>query len=407
MTAEKKNRNVFFLILVAALGYFVDIYDLLLFLIIKNKSLTALGVPADKITETGLNLMNWQMAGLLIGGIFWGILGDKKGRLSVLFGSILLYSTANIANGFVSSIPMYAALRFIAGLGLAGELGAGITLVSESMSKEKRGYGTMLVAAIGLSGAVAAYMVGDHFEWRTAFFVGGALGIVLLLLRIGVFESGMFEIMAKKEVPKGNFLMLFSSRKRFFKYLNCILIAVPLWFVVGILIGIAPDFGKALNAREILDNGKGVMFAYIGISLGDFLTGALSQVFKTRKKIVFIFLTLTFCAILFYLLNTGWTATGFYILCVLFGVFTGYWVVFVTIAAEQFGTNLRATVTTSAPNMVRGSLILVSILFQWLRSHMGIINAALCLAVLTVGLAYIALYNLDETYGRDLNFIEE
>jgi len=406
MSNTDQKRNVFFLILVAALGYFVDIYDLLLFLIIKNKSLGGLGVPADKITETGLYLMNWQMAGLLIGGILWGIVGDKKGRLSVLFGSIIMYSLANIANGFVTSIPMYAALRFIAGIGLAGELGAGITLVSESMSKEKRGYGTMLVAGIGLMGAVAAYIVGDLFEWRTAFFVGGGLGILLLLLRFGVFESGMFEKMNKKDVVKGNFLMLF-HRKRFFKYLNCILIAVPLWFVVGILVGIAPEFGKALGAKEVLDNGKGVMFTYIGISLGDFLSGALSQVFKTRKKIVYIFLTLTFCAMLVYLLNTGWTANGFYILCLFFGLFTGYWVVFVTIAAEQFGTNLRATVTTSVPNMVRGSLILVTLLFQWLLGYIGIINAALCIAVLTIGLAYIALYNLDETYGRDLNFIEE
>lgn len=407
MTTELKNKNLFLLILVAALGYFVDIYDLLLFLIIKNKSLTDMGVPADKLSATGLSLMNWQMAGLLIGGIFWGILGDKKGRLSVLFGSIVMYSLANIANGFVTSIPMYAAFRFIAGVGLAGELGAGITLVSESMSKEKRGYGTMLVAGIGLMGAVAAYIVGDFFAWRTAFFVGGGLGILLLLLRVGVFESGLFQNMASKNVVKGNFFMLFTNRKRFFKYLNCILIAVPLWFVVGILVGIAPEFGKALHAVDVLDNGKGVMFTYIGISLGDFLSGTLSQLFKTRKKIVFIFITLTFITMLVYLLNTGWTATGFYILCIFFGLFTGYWVVFVTIAAEQFGTNLRATVTTSVPNMVRGSLILVTILFQWLLGQMGIINAALCIAVLTVGLAMIALYNLDETYGRDLNFVEE
>ncbi|HKG05696.1 MAG TPA: MFS transporter [Pedobacter sp.] len=407
MNNDKQKGSVFLLILVAALGYFVDIYDLLLFLIIKNKSLTALGIPADKLTSTGFTLMNWQMAGLLIGGIFWGVVGDKKGRLSVLFGSIIMYSLANIANGFVTSIPAYAALRFIAGIGLAGELGAGITLVSESMSKEKRGYGTMMVAGIGLMGAVAAYIVGDLFEWRTAFFVGGGLGILLLLLRFGVFESGMFERMAKKDVSKGNFFMLFSSRKRFFKYLNCILIAVPLWFVVGILVGAAPEFGKALGAVDVLDNGKGVMFTYIGISLGDFLSGALSQVFKTRKKIVFVFVTLTFGTMLFYLLNTGWTATNFYILCVFFGLFTGYWVVFVTIAAEQFGTNLRATVTTSVPNMVRGSLILVTLLFQFLLVKVGIINAALIIAVFTVGMAYIALYNLDETYGRDLNFVEE
>ena len=408
MNAIEKNKNLFFLILVASLGYFVDIYDLLLFLIIKNKSLSSLGVPADQVTETGLRLMNWQMAGLLIGGIFWGILGDKKGRLSVLFGSILMYSLANIANGFVTSIPMYAAFRFIAGIGLAGELGAGITLVAESMSKEKRGYGTMLVAGIGLMGAVGAYIVGDLFEWRTAFFVGGGLGVLLLLLRIGVFESGMFKNMSEeKSVIKGNFFMLFSNKKRFLKYLNCILIAVPLWFIVGILVGIAPEFGKALGAKEVLENGKGVMFTYIGISLGDFLSGSMSQLFKTRKKVVFVFLTLTFISMLVFLLNTGWTAFNFYILCIFFGIFTGYWVIFVTIAAEQFGTNLRATVTTSVPNMVRGSLILVTIVFQWLRGNVGIVDSALIVAVLVVGLAYMALYNLDETYGRDLNFTED
>ncbi|MEJ7559401.1 MAG: MFS transporter [Pedobacter sp.] len=407
MGATENNKKLFFLILVASLGYFVDIYDLLLFLIIKNKSLAALGVPADKITETGLSLMNWQMAGLLIGGIFWGVLGDKKGRLSVLFGSIIMYSIANFANGFVTSIPMYALFRFIAGIGLAGELGAGITLVSESMSKENRGYGTMMVAGIGLMGAVGAYIVGDLFEWRTAFFVGGGLGIILLLLRFGVFESGMFEKMAKKDVVKGNFFMLFATRKRFFKYLNCILIAVPLWYVVGILVGIAPVFGKALGAVDVLDNGKGVMFTYIGISLGDFASGALSQIFKTRKKVVFVSITLTFITMLVYLLNTGWTANQFYVLCLFFGLFTGYWVVFVTMSAEHFGTNLRATVTTSVPNMVRGSLILVTLLFQFLVSHFGVVNSGLIVAVLTVSIAYIALYNLDETYGRDLNFTEE
>ncbi|WP_129714102.1 MFS transporter [Pedobacter sp. SYP-B3415] len=407
MQTASSRRNIGFLILVASLGYFVDIYDLLLFLIIKNKSLADIGVPVADITKTGLFLMNWQMAGLLAGGFLWGILGDKKGRLSVLFGSILMYSAANILNGFAYDVTSYAVLRFIAGVGLAGELGAGITLVSESMSKEKRGYGTMLVAGIGLSGAVAAYFVGDLFQWRTAFFVGGGLGILLLLLRVGVFESGMFRTMERQDVEKGNFFMLLRSRKRFFKYLNCILIAVPLWFVVGILVGIAPDFGKALNARDLLDSGKGVMFTYIGISLGDFLTGALSQMFKTRKKIVFVFLTLTFLAMLFYLFSNQLTATAFYILCVVFGIFTGYWAVFVTIASEQFGTNIRATVTTTVPNVVRGSLIPVTMLFQVLRGGFGIVNAALIVACLTVALAYIALYNLDETYGRDLDFVED
>ncbi|WP_026898375.1 MFS transporter [Daejeonella oryzae] len=400
------NRNITLLILVAALGYFVDIYDLLLFLIIKNKSLESLGVMPDAITDTGLWLMNWQMAGLLTGGILWGIIGDKKGRLSVLFGSIIMYSLANIANGFIQDINTYAVLRFIAGVGLAGALGAGITLISESMSKEKRGYGTMIVATIGLMGAVAAYYVGDKFDWRVAFFVGGAMGMLLLILRIGVFESGMFAKLKNNTVEKGNFMMLFNNRLRFKKYINSILIAVPVWFVVGILVGIAPEFAKELGINEPINTGRGIMFTYIGISLGDFLSGTLSQLFRTRKKIVFIFITLTYAGILFFLFSNGLSATAFYMLCVYFGVATGYWVVFVTMASEQFGTNLRATVTTTAPNFVRGSLIIVTFLFTSLRYHVGIINSALIVGSVTVIIAYLALYQLDETFGKDLDYIE-
>ena len=400
------NKNVTILIIVAALGYFVDIYDLLLFLIIKNKSLADLGVAPEAVADTGLTLMNWQMAGLLLGGLLWGVLGDKKGRISVLFGSIIMYSLANIANGFVQSVEAYAALRFIAGIGLAGELGAGITLVSESMSKEKRGYGTMVVAGVGIMGAVAAYFVGDIFNWRISFFVGGGLGMLLLLLRIGVFESGMYSRIKAQEVQKGNISMLFNSAARFKKYLYSILIAVPVWFVVGVLVALAPEFGKALGIQETLDTGRGVMFTYIGISLGDFLSGALSQIFKSRKKIVFLFLSMTYAGILFFLVSDGLTASGFYTLCVFLGIATGYWVVFVTMASEQFGTNLRSTVTTTAPNFVRGSLILVTLLFTFLRPHFGIINAALTVATLLVAIAYYSLFQLDETYGKDLDYVE-
>ncbi len=400
------SKNIPLLIIVAALGYFVDIYDLLLFLIIKNRSLESIGVAPQDITNTGLFLMNWQMAGLLIGGIVWGILGDKKGRLSVLFGSIIMYSLANIANGFVQDIPVYAALRFIAGVGLAGELGAGITLISETMSKEKRGYGTMIVASVGLTGAVAAYFVAAHFDWRIAFFVGGGLGMLLLFLRMGVFESGMFSKMKKENVRKGSFIMLLNNKKRFKKYLYSILIAVPVWFVIGILVGVAPDFGKALGMAGTIDTGRGVMFTYIGISLGDLISGTLSQLLKTRKKVVFIFITLTYAGILFFLLSRGLSATAFYTLCVYFGIATGYWVVFVTMASEQFGTNLRATVTTTAPNFVRGSLILLTLLFTWLKSESGIINAGLIVGTLTIAIAYWALSQLDEIFGKDLDYVE-
>jgi len=406
MNNKSSSKNIPLLIIVAALGYFVDIYDLLLFLIVKNKSLMDLGVSATDLTDTGLALVNWQMAGLLSGGILWGILGDKKGRLTVLFGSILMYSLANIANGAIQDISWYAPLRFIAGVGLAGELGAGITLISESMSKENRGYGSMIVAGVGLMGAVAAYFVGANFDWRIAYYVGGILGLLLLALRIGVLESGMFAKIKDQGLKRGEFLMLFNDRNRFKKYINSILIAVPVWFVVGILVNIAPDFAGPLGIKEPIDSGKGIMFTYVGIAFGDFLTGGLSQLFKTRKKIVFVFLSLTYAGILFFLLSTGLTANGFYALCVYFGIATGYWVVFVTMASEAFGTNLRATVTTTVPNFVRGSLILVSALFTYLKPEMGIVNAALLVGSLTVFVAFWALWNLEETYGKDLDYVE-
>jgi putative MFS transporter len=404
---NNEKRNISILILVAALGYFVDIYDLLLFLIVKNKSLIDLGVSPADLTDTGLNLMSWQMAGLLLGGILWGVLGDKKGRLYVLFGSILMYSLANITNGMIQDISWYAPLRFIAGIGLAGELGAGITLISETMSKEKRGYGTMIVASVGLFGAVAAYFVGANFDWRIAYYVGGVMGLLLLLLRIGVFESGMFARIKTEKVRKGDFMMLFNHAGRFKKYLFSILIAVPVWFVVGILVGIANDFAIPLGIKGNIDSGKAVMFTYVGIAFGDFLTGTLSQVFKTRKKIVFVFLTLTYAGILFFLLSTGLSVEGFYVLCVYFGIATGYWVVFVTMASEQFGTNLRATVTTTVPNFVRGSLIPVTWLFKLFREEWGMVNAAIAVGTLTVAIAYWALWHLNETYGKELDYLEE
>ena len=405
---HKSNQNLFVLITVASLGYFVDIYDLVLFSVIRVQSLKGIGVPDSDLLPVGVNLINAQMLGMLVGGVLWGILGDKKGRLKVLFGSIIMYSLANIANGFVTTVPAYMIIRFIAGVGLAGELGAGITLVAESMSKEKRGYGTMIVAAIGLLGAVAAGLVGDKFSWQTSYFIGGGLGLLLLLLRVGVLESAMYqETENKTAVKKGDFLMLFKNFTIFKKYINCILIALPVWFVVGILITFAPEFGKAMGSTEPLSAGKGIIFTYIGISVGDILAGVLSQVFKTRKKIILLFLTATLASVLLFLFSSGLNEQKYLLLCVLLGISSGFWVIFVTVAAEQFGTNLRATVTTTVPNFVRGSVILITLSFQWLKSPMGIVNAALIVGLATLSIAFIAAFNLEETFGKDLDFLEE
>src|SRR6201997_4065203 len=369
------------LIIVAALGYFVDIYDILLFGVERTVSLKEIlplqfpGFTAEKLAELnayyGKILLNWQMGGMLLGGLFWGILGDKKGRLTVLFGSILVYSLANIANGFVQNTNWYAALRFISGFGLAGELGAGITLVSETMSKEKRGIGTMIVATVGVFGAVVAGFMSDVFtkwglSWRYSYFFGGAMGLILLLLRIGVFESGMFKSIKQENISKGNFFQLFGNRKRLLKYLCIIFVTVPVWYVMGTLVIFSPELfaklsGDPSNAK-LITGGKAIMYAYSGITVGDLVCGAVSQWLKSRKKTLFIFLMLTVLGIMSYFTFGGQSVTIFYGCIVFIGFATGYWTVFISTASELFGTNIRATATTTAPNFVRGSTILISYL---------------------------------------------
>jgi len=396
-------------VLVAALGYFVDIYDLLLFSIVRIPSLKGLGFSGQTLTDNGIFLLDVQMMGLLLGGIFWGILGDKKGRLYVLFGSIFLYSVANIANGFVNSIESYSVWRFVAGFGLAGELGAGITLVAEIMPKEKRGYATTIVAAVGVSGAVVGFFVAELFNWRTSFFVGGGLGLLLLFLRIGVSESGMFGRAKKQEAKRGDFLSLFTNRRRLMKYLRIIVIGIPTWYVVAILITLSPEFGNILGVKGIVNAGAAVAYCYGGLVLGDIVSGLLSQVLKSRIKVVYIFLVLTIISSAAYFLLHNISLSGFYAISFFLGFSAGYWVVFMTIATEQFGTNIRATVTTTVPNFVRGSVVPVTLLFQYLRGlfNGSLIYAGVVVGVITIGLSFWALHYVQETFHKDLNYLEE
>lgn len=401
------KRNVSLLILVAALGYFVDIYDLLLFAIVRIQSLTDLGIADQDIRRLGEYVFNMQMGGLLVGGIVWGVLGDKLGRVKVLFGSILLYSIANFANGFVHNIHVYAIIRLLAGIGLAGELGAGITLVSETMDKNKRGYGTMIVAAVGLFGAVAANLIHHYFNWRNAYIVGGCLGFVLLLLRIGMFESGMYKQVAQeKNIDRGNLKMLFTNRKRFAKYIYCILIGIPLWFVVGIVITLSPEIGKALHATDTLNAGMGIMYAYIGISLGDIIAGFLAQVLKKRLLTIAIFQIISVITVVVFLNFNGIREKQFEWLAFIMGLGVGYWATFVTIASEQFGTNIRATVTTTVPNFVRGSLIPVTYLYEFFVSKYNIIPAIYIMMIVLTLIALFSLSRLKESFHKDLDYLE-
>ena len=393
-------------VLVAALGYFVDIYDLLLFGIVRIDSLKSLGLDAAMIADQGLDIINHQMIGLLIGGILWGMMGDKKGRLSVLFGSIVLYSLANIANGFVQTVEQYSICRFIAGIGLAGELGAGITLVSELIPKEKRGVATSIVAGVGLTGAVVAYFISKAFDWRTCYYIGGGLGLLLLLLRISVYESGMFRDLEKQEVSKGNFLMFFTNGKRFKKYMLCILIGLPTWYVIGILVTFSNEFGKHFNIPGEIDPALGIMYAYAAISVGDVLIGLLSQVLKSRKKALYIFYGITIIGIVLFFRQYNGSTADMYLICALLGFGTGFWAIFVTMAAENFGTNLRATAATTVPNMVRGALPLITVLFKELQPGFGYVNAAAITGAIVMVISIIAAVLSEETFGRDLNFLE-
>jgi putative MFS transporter len=402
-------RSVFSLpVIVAALGYFVDIYDLVLFSIVRVPSLKSLGLSGQELIDNGVLLLNMQMAGMLVGGIIWGVMGDRKGRLKIMFGSIFLYSLANIANGMVTSLSAYAALRFIAGIGLAGELGAGITLVSEVLHKSIRGYGTMIVASLGVSGAILANLIASEYDWRNAFYIGGALGLVLLITRVRVAESGMFSAMAERQgISRGNMLALFTDRKRFLRYLNSILIGVPMWFVVGILITFSPEFARALGTTGPVSAGNAVMYCYLGLVFGDLSSGLLSQALKSRKKVILLYMLLIIAGIALYFLQGSRSPGFFYGVCFALGFASGYWAIFITIAAEQFGTNLRATVATTVPNFVRGMVVPITLLFQFFRHSLSLETSALVVGALCLAGGFAALISLEETFHKDLDYFEE
>ena len=410
MTTHKQIGLFSLPVFVAALGYFVDVYDLLLFTIVRQPSVMSVGATAETIITDSAHIINWQMSGLLLGGILWGILGDKKGRLKVLFGSIVLYSAANFLTSFVQTVDQYAYCRFIGGIGLAGELGAGITLVSEMLPKNKRGIGTSMVAGVGLFGAVFAYFTFKvTSDWRLCYQIGGVLGFFLLILRVKVAESFMFESAKLANISKGNFLSFFTTYKRFSKYIKAILIGLPTWFVIGVMVNYSNKFASNLYGINLIDSGKSVMFAYIGIAIGDLLIGYVSQYFKSRKKALLVFYALSILGMILFFSSVNNSDASMYTICGFLGFSTGYWAIFNTMAAEQFGTNLRATAATTIPNMVRGALPLINFLFlDILQKKMGwnIVQSGIFTGATVMLITLIAFVFTEETYHKDLDYIE-
>ncbi len=393
-------------VIVAALGYFVDVYDLLVFNIVRVPSLKDMGLSPEEVSLLGGKIYNWQQAGLLVGGILWGILADKRGRLSVLFGSIIMYSLANILCGFVQSPDVYALLRFVAGVGLAGELGAGLTLVAEILPQRLRGYGSSIVASVGLLGAVVAFLTNNLFDWRTTYFVGGGLGLVLLLMRVGLLESGMFEKAKILPSKRGSMLSFFTDGPRFWKYMRCIGVGVPTYFVIGIMATYGNEFGAALGVQPDIVAGKCVMYVFIGTVIGDMFSGILSQWLQSRKKAIGIMTTMTLVGISVYLYGGIQTASSFYALCGVLGFSIGYIAMFLTATAESFGTNLRATATSTVANFVRATTLLTLPLFQTLKPSLGVITAGALVATLCFLIGYISLYFMEETFHKNLDYVE-
>lgn len=402
------DKKALFAVIVSALGYFVDVYDLILFSVVRVASLKDLGLEGDALTNMGVVLLNTQLAGMLIGGVLWGVLGDKKGRLSILFGSIILYSLANIANAFVTSVEAYAVCRFLAGLGLAGEIGAGITLVAELMPREKRGIGTTIVATCGVAGGLVAALVGDVFHWQTAYIVGGVMGLCLFVLRVAVSESGMFEKIEKSaDVARGSLKQLLCSPSCLKRYAYCALIGMPIWYLVGLIMTFAPEIGRELGIEEPVKTSGAILYFYGGIVVGDLVSGLFSQLVKSRKKALWVFVGGALAGTIVILNLPTPTATAFYALSGVTGFFAGYWAVFLTTTSENFGTNLRATVTTSVPNMVRGGAILLSSTFGIIKGTFGIIPSLELIGAVTFLAAFVSIYLVRETFSIDLDYIEK
>jgi MFS transporter, putative metabolite:H+ symporter len=410
---QQKQYGIFSLpVIVGALGFFVDIYDLLLFSIVRRSSFTELGVAEANLKTIGESIISWQMIGLTVGGILWGILGDKKGRRQVLFGSILLYSLATIANGFVTTIEQYTWLRFIAGLGLAGELGASITLTSELLPKEKRGIAAAIIATSGVMGTIAAYFVHDLSgnDWRLCYFIGGGMGLALLFLRVKVLESKLYDTVKYAKVKMGNFLMILNNRERFLRYLRAITIGLPVWYVIGVLISFSDEFAKQFGI-EGFDQPKALMLQYVALAFGDMGAGIFSNYIKSRKKTLLIYYCiLTVFIILFFTLKGGGNAFNMYLLCMGLGFGSGISVLYITMSAEQFGTNLRATAAISIPNLVRGFLPLILILFKFLRGDAvfnNYITAAWVTGAIILLIGFISVLQTKETFGKDMDFVEK
>lgn len=391
-------------VLVVALGYYVDAYDLLVMSAVRKPSLLSLGVPESETLNIGLSLLNYQLVGLMIGGVMWGVIADKYGRKKALFGSILIYSFANIANGYINSVNMYYWLRIIAGFGLAGELGVGISLITENVAKERRTISTAIVSFFGMLGASTGGWFGSIFEWQNCFLIGGFAGLLLLLLRLKVEESVMFNEIKDKNVSKGNIWMIIKNPKTLLTYFFCTLAGAASILFIGVFIQSTPELGKLFNLN--ITAGIALIWYYLGASVSEIIAGLLSKLLKERKAPIYIFYAISLLAITNFCVNVPNSPYFFYLNCLFLGFGLGWWSQLITLSAELFGINVRATAATSIPTFARAWNIPFSNIFKQNIPNLGIVNSAFGIGVIVVSLAIISITMVKETFENDANFIE-
>ncbi len=401
-----RQRNLVLAIVASSMGFFVDLYDIIIVSVLRRSSLLDLGIAEADLQAKGVLLLNTQMAGMLLGGFLWGMLGDKKGRLSVLFGSIALYSITTFLHAYAPNYEVYLLLRFLAGIGLAGELGAAVTLVSEQMPPKWRGMGPAIIGSFGMLGAVAGAYIGGHYSWQFTYQLGGGMGLVLLLLRLGVMESGLYRNLQGAQVRQGDLWLVLRDRKQLLKYCAIILMGFPGWFVNGVVMTFTPEIAAGMGMQEIPSVSMVFTVFFLGFTFGDFSCGLVSQWLQSRKKAIFRYLS-AFTLLMITYFAIGYRSVQiYYTLFFLMGISVGYTIVLITNGAEMFGTNIRSLVTTSSLNLLRASVIPQATLFNLLTHSMGAAKAAALVGILSVAIAFWAYTQLEETFHKDLNYVD-
>lgn len=413
---KHKEQSIALLILVASLGYFVDAYDLIIASVVRSSAIVELGlaqVGTPEHTKYAQLFEYVQSAGILLGGIIFGVYSDKKGRKKALYYSIAIYSIANILNGLLSaSVPfvgtVYCILRFICGFALAAELSIGIVMISETMKAKHRGYGTMIVVSFGILGAVLAAVLFEFIgiHWQTLYLIGGIAGVLLLIFRFSVKETNPFLDLENQESERGSWVMIFKNRRLLKILFNAILLGFPIYFFISIPIKFATDYGKELGLT--IKGTIPIIVFYIAMSVSDIIANYLCQLFENRKKVLYFYLGL--CTISVFLLHFYPPTTPeqyFYLFSPLMGFASGYWALLITFTNEQIGTNIRSTYTTAVPNVVRSLFIPIQLLLTVLQPTFGTSTSVFYIGVLAVILALLGLYSLKETWGKNLKFIDE